>query len=391
MGIYALLLILIYFQGRLLRKKYRDMALLLTNVELILFLSYYTFSLGASRLLALSDFQIIPILFSLLLYFGGLAVCHLSTFKSSSHLRNAWTHTSRELKLLVPFAIPFLVLAAFSDLLSHALSDEWQRFLFDDNVFWGSFLVFGIIALLMVLMMIFLPFWIQKIWQCQPIKDSELKKNLQELCHRAHFKHAGLKTWTVLDHVLTAAIIGIVPRYRYVMFSKRLLRELPGPSVEAVLAHEIGHHYWRHLWLYPFILIGASVVLEGISSIFPQDISPFSLFLLYAFAVAFYFRIVFGFFSRLFERQADLHIFQLGIPSQAMIDALDQIAVATGNSHKHPNWHHYSIQERIDFIREAEAHPDLIQEHHRKVKRYLILYFVVLIGLFIVLAMIQRN
>ena len=35
-----------------------------------------------------------------------------------------------------------------------------------------------------------------------------------------------------------------------------------------------------------------------------------------------YFRYVFGFFSRIFERQADLHIFQVGLDPANLIESL---------------------------------------------------------------------
>ncbi len=46
----------------------------------------------------------------------------------------------------------------------------------------------------MVLIMIFLPFFIQKIWQCKPLEEGHLKNRLDRLCQKAHFKHGGMKT-----------------------------------------------------------------------------------------------------------------------------------------------------------------------------------------------------
>lgn len=394
--LYLTLLGLIYFQNYLLnrffsrlRRRYKDVILILVNSELVLFLCFFYFFLGAPRFLDSLGFQTLTIAFSLLLYFVGLAVFHISSHmprgKSPSHIRIRGAHALRELQLIFPFTIPFIVLIVLSDILTHNLSHEQLDFLFNDNSAAGAFIAFAITILLMIIMMIFLPFWIQKIWQCKSLEDSELKDHLDKICNNIGFKHAGLKTWTVLDHVLTAAIIGIVPRYRYVMFSKRLLNEMPEPCIEAVLVHEIGHSYHRHLFLYPFIILGVSVLLGLISLITPPISSMFLQFVVYAAVVALYFRIVFGFFSRLFERQADLYVFAAGIHPQSLIDALDKIGIATGNSHHDPNWHHYSIQERMDFLKAAMHNPKLIEKHHRHVKYVLIVYFILLsIGLVIV-------
>jgi Zn-dependent protease with chaperone function len=105
----------------------------------------------------------------------------------------------------------------------------------------------------------------------------------------------------------------------------------------------------------------------------------FSVFILYGCFLAIYFRLVFGFFSRLFERQADLHIFNYSLSPSYMIQALDHIGVVTGNTHDHPSWHHYSIQERMDFLQSAIQNPRLITQHHRKVKKWVIIYFILLI------------
>jgi STE24 endopeptidase len=242
-----------------------------------------------------------------------------------------------------------------------------------------------------------LPPLIIRVWRCKPLEDTALKVRLEDLCTKAHFKHAGIKTWTVMNNSLTAAIIGILPRMRYVMFTKRLLRELSPEEIEAILAHEIGHSYRRHLLLFPLIIFGALVILWILSGIFSEPFNAWfllqsqlhpsslwelayylSIYLCCAIVVALYFRYVFGLFSRLFERQADLHGFELHLDPQHMINALNYVAIATGHTHDHPNWHHYSIRERIDFLKAAQQHPQVIATHHRRTRRYFIGYLILL-------------
>ena len=178
------------------------------------------------------------------------------------------------------------------------------------------------------------------------------------------------------------------------MFTDRLLRELPSSNVEAILAHEIGHNAHRHLLIYPFILAGmllcAGLFFQNFSgplinflemqnaahpSLFWDFFNPVLIFLLYAIIVAVYFRFVFGFFSRLFERQADLHVYEVGIDPHEMIDALLSVAPSSGG-YATPNWHHYSIKERVEFLKATMINPELIQQHHRKVKIALGVYFI---------------
>lgn len=391
MGLYALVLALIYLQNRFFKnwlKRNKNSMLFLVNVELLVFLASYQFIFAGFRVFDTQPFQVVPLLFFIGLYFFGLFV-----FEKSSSSRNSFS----DLRLIAPFAIPFALLVFLVDLLQFIPSPALQDFLLhgaeSTN---GNMAIIGFTVLFMGLLMVFLPYLIQKLWNCKPLENLELENRLQALCERAHFKHAGFKTWTILNHSLTAAIIGVVPRFRYILFTKRLLNEMPPESVEAVLAHEIGHSYHRHLLIYPFIIFGMSIVL-GLLSIgfypllsqfinwgyeeYPSQIwsmaYPILLFIFYAVVVALYFRFVFGLFSRLFERQADLHVFRLGVPPQHMIQALDYIGHVTA-SHHTPNWHHWGIQQRIDYLQKAIVNPALVAKHDVRVRKYLIGYFIIL-------------
>lgn len=391
MGVYGALLIAIYLQAKLFRNPKKKSAMLtIVNMELLIFLICYQYLFGAQRFLnnlpVIENSETIAFLYAFSLYVFGLLAFHIS----SSNARSA----IREMRFLIPFAIPFLLITMFFDLAKrYPHIDQISAFLATSE---GSFVSFLMTIGLLVLIMIFFPFWIQKVWQCKDLTDKTLKERLENVCRKAKFKHAGFKTWTVLDHVLTAAIIGVVPRYRYVMFTKRLLEEMPPEQVEAILAHEIGHSYRRHLWIYPFVLLGMSVVIglfslaieptlfdwfEKATRAYPSYPWEFffsaGIFVCYALIIVFYFRIVFGFFSRLFERQADLHVFALDIPPQHLIDALHYIGVATNTSFV-PNWHHYGIHERIEFLKSASVNPKLINAHHRRVRLCVIAYILLL-------------
>ena len=204
-------------------------------------------------------------------------------------------------------------------------------------------------------------------------------------CKNAHFRHAGMRLWSILPNATTAAIIGVVPQFRYVMFTEGLLRDLSPDAIEAVLAHEIGHSYRKHLILYPFVIFGmlACVSLYSLffSDFFPDmspSLMPLTIFIPYAIIIALYFRFVFGFFSRQFEREADLHVFKLGVPVKAMQEALLETARSSGTPPTAPSWHHYSIQERVDFLEKASHNKTLISRHHRRVKIYFAFYLLLL-------------
>ncbi len=372
--IYGFLLILIYLQNRRFKT--------LTQLELIAFLSGYHYLLGAHRIFPNS--LALVALFSLLLYFGGLMVSR-----------------AFQLRILIPFVIPFLLFSLLIDLSGIYPATKLQELMFHpgDDLTGTLIIILGIIVF-MGLMMFLLPPLIQKIWKCKPLEDSELRKRLERLCQKATFKYAKMHTWTVMNHQLTAGIIGVIPRYRYVMFSKRLLDELSPESIEAIMAHEIGHSYRKHLLIYPIIFLGIIVCTALFSLFFSETIDqmfglgqllspsplwklmyPFAILVPYGVIIALYFRFVFGFFSRQFERQADLHVFELGIDPEHMIEALNYVGVATGNSHHIPNWHHFSIKKRMNFLSEAAQDHTLIQRHHKRVRWYVTIYLVILVTL----------
>lgn len=358
----------------------------LVNLELLFFLSLYHFVFGGHRFLLnlFGDLTLPYSLFSLVLYFGGLAV----------YYRGKREH---QVRFLLPFTLPFLLLTLIMDI-GKVLPDP------DPTLFGDSGTVMGIVALItltmgiLLLMMLFLPPIIQWMWKCEPLRESEIRSRLEYLCGKAGFRHAGMKTWTVMKDHITAGIIGILPRFRYVMFTEKLLEEVHPDAVEAILAHEIGHSQRKHLMIYPVIIFGMIICATFFTAIFYESIMeslglfalwmpsviwevlyPFAIFVPYALIVALYFRYVFGYFSRLFERQADLHVFELGVDPHHMIRALDEVGIATGNTHHHPSWHHHSIADRIQFLRQTIEHPELVQQHHRRVRKNVYFFFLFMI------------
>lgn len=393
----CVVILLTYYALKGLFRKRPGVIQIIVNLELLIYLIIYQYILDAGRI-----FQMIPYMentqtlkatWELILYLGGLAFYYglsSTSFRSFSPREPRLNYAFRQLRFLLPFAIPFILITIVLDIFNATVyPDQTNSEMFE----WIS-AIFSIVFV--IILMIFLPFFIQKIWLCKPLPSGELKDRLTKLCQRAGFKHAGMKTWTIMHDQLTAGIIGIIPRYRYIMFTDRLLNELPSESIEAILAHEIGHSKRKHLLLFPFILAGMIVciglffyffseplinILEQQNALYPSVwwdfFNPLLIFSLYATIIIVYFRFVFGYFSRLFERQADLHVFEVGIPPEHMIYALAAVAPSSGGYHT-PNWHHFSINERVEFLKACTENPKLIQRYHRHVKIVLVCYFVLL-------------
>jgi STE24 endopeptidase len=377
---FTLLLILLqnYYLFPLKFKK--STLLILTNLELIIFLIIYFYFLGADRVvLSLFPLQTLSYFSAIIFYFSGIWFFHFTTTFFSLKIDN--TRAFREILFLIPFTIPFLIFSLGLDFILSNPESFLVRFFYETSPKISEVLIGTTTFIFAVFMMLVFPFVIQLIWQCKPLlqDDPELTKKLEHICKNAQFKHSGIKTWTIMNDSLTAAIVGIIPQIRFVIFTKKLLKKLSFNAVSAILAHEIGHWYRNHLLIYPFIMLGLVFVLKTFETKFLDSLPFFVFFSGYMLCLMVYFRIVFGFFSRIFERQADLHVYELNISPHYMIEALDNVAKATGNSHKVPSWHHFSIQERIDFLKMTIENPDLIKKHHAFAKKALGIYFIILI------------
>jgi len=382
-------------------RKHKSLCANTVNYLLIAALIIFDFVLASPRILEAIPFStFLTFALSFGLYFGGQFTFYAGSYYKrylypGSDKTTAISFATDQIMMWLPFILPLLFFSLIGDIIALLPNHNALESLtsLDGNPL-HVFLFLSLALFMVAMVLIFLPYFIQKLWLCTPIEDTELWLRLTKICQQANFKYADMRIWTVMNQFHTAAIIGIIPRFRYVMFTKRLLNDLPIESIEAILVHEIGHSYRRHLLLLPFILFGMFLsaglfflffsdgiyeyfVLQKI--VYPSPVwdvlLPLSIFIPSALIFGLYFRFIFGFFSRQFERQADLHPFVVGTPPRQMMEALDHIGIATGHSHDHPSWHHYSLRQRINFIEKAIENPSLVEKHNRKVKRWVFTYF----------------
>jgi len=299
-------------------------------------------------------------------------------------------------KANLPIVLPWLCLSLVFDglqLLPFPQLKELLRSPWGDLVLFFFFLVFLTLAF---------PPLVRFLWGCTPLPPSPLRDRLQSFCRSQGF-YAEIYTWPLFEgQVLTAGIMGIVPRLRYLLITPALLATLNQDELDSVLAHEIGHVKHRHLILYMVLFLGFSILAGAVATPLPHLILSNNLFyellphlpvspenvlgvlattpLLVLMLV--YFRFVFGYFIRNFERQADAYVFHAMGTSWPLISSFEKIAHLSGGNRDEKNWHHYGIGERIDFLRLCEDDRRYITRHKRKLHQSLIAYFA-LIGLIV--------
>jgi len=289
----------------------------------------------------------------------------------------------------IPILLPWLLLSGFADLIK-ALPFEWPgRFLDTTEGEVTYFLIF------LFLVAIVGPAMIQKFWRCKPIEPGEHRKRIENLCQKAGLTYADILYWPIFGgKMITAGVMGLIKKFRYILITPSLLRLLEPEEIDAVIAHEIGHVKRKHLVFYLLFFVGYmllsyltfDMILFGI--IYAEPVSwltnktgfeqttvistLFSLVIIIVFIV--YFRFIFGFFMRNFERQADIYVYSLFESAKPLISTLEKIATTSGQSADRPNWHHYSIKERIDYLKKCESNPQWIHRHNRRVNKSIGIY-----------------
>ncbi len=297
------------------------------------------------------------------------------------------------IKTNLPIVLPWLVLSLSYDLLALLPFPGLAAFLHSEAGEYTSFLLF------LLLILILFPPIVRRLWNCTPFPEGPLLDHLQDFFKQQNFS-AKIFLWPLFEgRVITAAVMGIIPGLRYVMITPALLEHLTLDELDAVMAHEIGHIRKKHMLLYLLIISGFSILAGFI-------LEPFTFFILsrdcYYSLLTFtgltaenmlttimaivvlslmilYFRFLFGYFIRNFERQADLHVFDAIGSSKSIIDAFEKIAILSGNIRDLPSWHHFGIGQRIDYLEKCEADPSEIQRHNRKVRLSLLAY-IILVG-----------
>ena len=149
------------------------------------------------------------------------------------------SHLRHQVALIL---IPILALMAWNEILQRSL--PWE----DPNealqhrtllMFVGA----GVVFLLT-------PVVIRHIWDTIPLPAGPLRDQLTGMCQRYRVGVRQLLMWRTFGCVINAAVMGAVAPVRYILLTDALLERLPQEHVEAVMAHEIAHVRWHHMfWL----------------------------------------------------------------------------------------------------------------------------------------------
>jgi len=305
--------------------------------------------------------------------------------------KNRSTYCFRKLFFALGIIAPWLAIMGITDLIQLLAPELFQHLLQSPAIDIAFFAFF-----LLILSAIAPPLMV-KLWGCQPMPPSPLRTSLADFCAREGVKYREIMLWpSVEGRAVTAAVIGPYFFSRYLLITPGLIEILNPKEINAVIAHEIGHVKRHHLLV--FLLFFLSIFLLNyaffelligwllttgliqyllLSSPHQQAniislASTIPLLLIYLL----YFRFVFGYFLRNFEREADLYAFSAMGTVEPLISAFKKLAWLIGDFGQRANWHHYNIPQRIDYLRKCIENPALINRHRRKVKAALLVFII---------------
>jgi len=218
--------------------------------------------------------------------------------------------------------------------------------------------VVGVIAALA-----FMPLLQRRIWDTVPLATGPLHHAITALCAQSRARIRRILVWRTRGLSVNAAVLGALPRWRYLIFTDALLESMPAPHVQAVAAHEIGHLRHHHVaWL----IAGMAGVLLLTSELAARAALAAGLgdgmVELAGLAAAIFLGVpILGVVSRRFEWQADAHAARLlSPPGSPNIDpaaaltvaaALASVASLNGVDPDSLSWRHGSISLRRRRVR----------------------------------------
>lgn len=248
------------------------------------------------------------------------------------------------------------------------------------------------------------------------LPDSPLRARLEAMCERLGLRYRDILIWRTHFSLGNAAVMGLVPRFRYIMLSDLLIETMNDRQIEAVFAHEAGHVKHRHMTWYVVFAIVFFAWLDASEQVLswaiwnnnvpagvPLDVIIFGLGI-----VGFF--VIFGSLSRSFERQADLfaarsvvggqaasavqpdgvEVFNSALAHVARINnmPLDATSYSVGRGrigraygwlvHHAGTWLHGSIRSRMDYLRSLPDSPETTARFDRRM-------FAIRVGLIVAL------
>lgn len=219
-------------------------------------------------------------------------------------------------------------------------------------------------------------------YKFEPLDNEDLRRRLVMMSERAGTRVRGVYRWKLSEKSkkANAALTGL-GRTRRIILADTLLDNYSPDEIEAVLAHELGHHVHKHI--FKSILVQAAITFFGFwaanwtlhyaidQRMFEQlsDFANLPLLALVSVLLSFLLMPALNAYSRFNERQADRYAFESTASVEPFISSMNKLAdqnLAERTPSKWVEWlfhSHPSISRRLEAAEEwgktQHAHPHL--------------------------------
>lgn len=233
---------------------------------------------------------------------------------------------------------------------------------------------------LLVLSVAFFPLLLRVVWPTQPLARGPLRERLDRLASDWNIAPREILVWHTRRQCINAAVVGFLPRWRYVLLSDALVERFSEEQIAAIFAHELAHVRRRHMLKRAIVLLLPIALWQCAGSLFPTAIAAAGQWLaaldlepnlqaavLFPLTMASYFVVVFAPISRLLEHEADLAACQAapqccapgGQLSPLAVEHLSGVLAVIGaiSGSRTLSLLHPTIERRIGLLRQCLADP----------------------------------
>jgi Zn-dependent protease with chaperone function len=252
-----------------------------------------------------------------------------------------------QISFSVPILLPWLLLSGVADIINALPFEQPKHFLSTTQGQIAYFLVF------LIAIAIAGPLVIQKFWRCKPLETGYYRKRIENLCRKAGMEYADILYWPIFGgRMITAGVMGLVKKFRYILVTSDLLRFLEPEEVDAVIAHEIGHIKKKHLLFYLVFFVGYMLI----------SFATFDLLIYFI----------------IFTEPIYRFISNTGLDQTAVTSSIFSLIIIIFFLiyFRFPNWHHFSIKNRIEHLKKCETDKIWITRHDNKIKKSIAAYLV---------------
>ena len=214
-------------------------------------------------------------------------------------------------------------------------------------------------------------------YKFEPLDNEELRRRLVVLSERAGTRVRGVYRWKLSEKSkkANAALTGLGATRRIIL-ADTLLDNYTPDEIEAVLAHELGHHVHRHIM--KSIFVQAAITLFGFWAanwvlhyavdhhMFEEmsDFADLPLLALVSVALSFVLMPALNAYSRFNERQADRYAFESISSIDPFITSMNKLAEQNLAERTPSKWVEWFFHSHPAISRRLEAAKDWGQKHN---------------------------